>query len=142
MTDRETWTQWIKARADGLQIPVRVPRPNKYHARGQVVDGIRFDSTREAARFRELKLLAAAGLISHLEIHPGYPLQVVALHREGPPWEITTIGMVHFDFRYRDLKTGDFVIEDVKCKATKTPAYQLRKKIAEAVHGITVREIE
>ena len=68
-------------------------------------------------------------------------MQVVALWKEGPPWHIETIGTYTADFRYVDLKSGEVTVEDVKSLPTKTTAYKLRKKIAEAVHGITVTEI-
>lgn len=43
-------------------------RPNKYNNRKTTVDGIKFDSIREAERYQELKLLEEAGEISHLEL--------------------------------------------------------------------------
>jgi hypothetical protein len=138
MNTREAWTQFAKSSGD----PVPKRRQNKYGAQKFLVDGIAFDSVREADRYQELKLLMAAGLISNLEIHPGFPLQVVELFREGPPWTIDTIGMYHADFKYLDLHAGMWVVEDVKSKATKTEAYKLRKRIVESVHGIAIREIE
>ena len=36
---------------------------NKYHAKKCVVDGITFDSIKEAGRYRELRLLERAGKI-------------------------------------------------------------------------------
>lgn len=36
-------------------------RPNKYNNRKTTVDGIKFDSIREAERYQELKLLEEAG---------------------------------------------------------------------------------
>lgn len=41
-------------------------RPNKYNNHKTIVDGIKFDSIREAERYQELKLLETAGEISHL----------------------------------------------------------------------------
>ena len=118
----------------------RVPR-HKYGARRVEVDGIKFDSRREAARYGELKMLLAADLIRELEIHPGYALVVAELYREGPPFVFTTVGQFHADFRYVDVTTGERVVEDVKSPPTRTTAYRLRKRIVEAVHGITIREV-
>lgn len=39
-------------------------RPNKYNNHKTIVDGIKFDSIREAERYQELKLLETAGEIS------------------------------------------------------------------------------
>lgn len=40
---------------------------NKFHAKKVGVDGIKFDSQKEAARWQELKLLERAGEICELE---------------------------------------------------------------------------
>lgn len=39
----------------------------KYHNRKTVIDGITFDSAKEARRYMELKLLERAGEISNLQ---------------------------------------------------------------------------
>ena len=41
---------------------------NKYNARKVAVDGIAFDSVREARRYKELKLMQQAGKISDLRL--------------------------------------------------------------------------
>jgi hypothetical protein len=141
MSDRAMWAQWIKTRPlPGVTVHTR-PSTNKFQARSVRVDGILFDSQREAARYDELKQLAAAGMISSIEIHPGFPLIVKELHRVDGPEILHTVGMYHADFKYRDHRLGAWVVEDVKSAPTKTEAYKLRKKIVEAVHGITITEI-
>jgi hypothetical protein len=140
VSDREAWTKWATTKESGVIVHTR-PSTNKYQARCIRIDGILFDSKREAARYQELKLLVQAGIITDLEIHPGFPLQVMELHKPGPPWTIHTVGMFHADFRYYTPKTKAWTVEDVKSKPTKTEAYQLRKKIVEHVHGITITEI-
>jgi len=135
------WTQWIKTQpVPGVQVHTR-PSTQKYGNHAVRVDGILFDSQREAARYQELKVLAAAGLISSIEIHPGFPLIVKELHRFDGPEILHTVGMYHADFKYRDHRTSSWVVEDVKSKPTKTEAYKLRKRIVEAVHGITIVEV-
>ena len=47
---------------------------NKYHNEKVVVDGIRFDSIKEAKRYRELNLLVRAGEISDLELQKEFVL--------------------------------------------------------------------
>lgn len=118
---------------------------NKYHAVPIHVDGIRFASKKEAARFLELRLMVKAGLIADLERQPVFYLHVVEIWRSGAPLVIFTAGRFTADFRYTDLgvfAVGEIVVEDVKSEATKTTAYRLRKGIAEHVHGIHVREVE
>jgi len=140
MSDREAWTQWIKTQPlfPGVKANTR-PSTNKYQAHAVRVDGILFDSQREAARYQELKQLALAGVITDLEVHPGWPLIVSAIYTEQPRI-FQSVGMFHADFKY--TRDGQLIVEDVKSKPTKTEAYKLRKKIVEAVHGITITEIE
>jgi hypothetical protein len=117
-------------------------RRNKYGARALELEGIRFDSRREAARYRELQYLTAAGLIQELEVHPRYPLMVLALYQDGPPWVFRTVGHYTADFRYVDVSSGEVVVEDVKSRPTRTTAYRLRKRLVEAMHGVAIREVD
>ena len=95
---------------------------NKYRNIKTVVDNITFDSKKEAARYSDLKLLETAHHIMHLETQPRFPLMIngkrVATH----------IG----DFKYWSPSENEWIIEDVKSEATKTPLYRLKKKILEA----------
>ena len=47
---------------------------NKYNAQRVKVDGITFDSKKEAKRYSELKLLERCGAISDLELQVEYKL--------------------------------------------------------------------
>ena len=49
---------------------------NKYKAVKTTIDGITFDSKREAKRYTELKILEKAGYITHLELQPEYPITI------------------------------------------------------------------
>jgi hypothetical protein len=129
MTDRDQWAALVQA---------RTAKPHKYGAVKTVIDGIAFDSKREANRYRELKLRQMAGEIRDLELQPTYPLVVRHHIYLDPP---IIIGTYTPDFRYREGQQGLLVIEDVKSKATKTEAYRLRKKFVEAQYSITIREV-
>jgi hypothetical protein len=48
---------------------------NKFGNRQVKVDGIRFDSVKEARRYNELKLLERGGEIKNLELQPRFVLQ-------------------------------------------------------------------
>jgi hypothetical protein len=143
---RDDWTAYAAQlgliRPDVALAELVRPAANKYHAEPVHVDGVRFASKREAARYLELKLMSKAGLIAELECQPVFPLHVMELYRSQVPIRIATVGKFTGDFRYLDLQTGEIVVEDVKSSVTKTEAYRLRKRIAEAVHGITIRELE
>lgn len=142
MSERAAWTRHV---AGALVAP-----RSKYGAHPQVIDGIRFDSTKEASRYRELRILEHAGQIRDLEIHPRFPIDVVTLWREGRwTWATTRTeapaivpcGVYTADFRYHDVTTGAVVVEDVKSGPTKTTAYRLRKRLVEAIHGIQITEV-
>ena len=140
--NRDAWTTYAQQHGWLREAPsLEVPKPTKYHAIPVHVDGVRFASKREAARFLELQLWQKAGQIADLECQPVFPLHVMEIWRSGAPIVITTIGKYTADFRYLNLQTGEIVIEDVKSTATRTEAYKLRKKLAEAIHGITVTEV-
>ena len=94
------------------------------------VDGMPFDSKREAARWRELRLLERAGEISDLRRQVRYEL-VPKLPGERPVDYIA-------DFVYRD-KNGNEVVEDVK--GVRTPVYIIKRKLILWRYGIRIREV-
>jgi len=131
-SDRAAWTQHLRIHGD-LVAP-----KSKYGAKPMVVDGIRFDSTKEARRYSELRLLEKAGQIRDLELQPRFPIDVREL-RDIAKW--INCGYYTADFRYVETATGQVVIEDVKSGPTKTAAYRLRKRLVEAIHGVTISEV-
>lgn len=103
---------------------------NKYGAKKKEIDGFLFDSTKEANRYQELKLLERAGEIENLELQPQFPCFVNKK-------KITTYIA---DFRYKE--NGKVVIEDVKSEATrKIAVYRLKKKLTEALYNIIIFEV-
>lgn len=103
----------------------------KYNNVPTEVDGIKFDSKKEAGRYEDLKLLIRAGEISDLEIQPRFPMVVNG----------RLVCTYVADFAYR-TKDGKRVIEDVKSKATRAnPAYRIKNKLMRAIHKIDVVEV-
>ena len=100
----------------------------KYHARKVTDGGFKFDSQAEHRRWRELVLLEQAGEISHLEVHPVFPLLVNGVN----------VGKYVGDFQFTDAN-GRRVIEDVK--GVKTPVYRLKRKLMWACHQIDIVEV-
>lgn len=100
---------------------------SKYGNKKTVVDGITFDSKKEAARYQELKLMQKAGLIAGLGMHPSFDLWV----------NNQRVCRYVADFSYQE--NGKTVVEDVK--GVKTPVYNLKKKLMKALHGIEIQEI-
>ncbi len=104
-------------------------RRSKYGSVRTEVDGIRFDSKAEAARYGELSLLLRSGAISDLRRQVRYPLTVNGMK----------VCDYLADFTYVDAKTGKTITEDVK--GTLTDVYRLKKKLMAAIHGITIQEV-
>ena len=101
----------------------------KYGNRKTVVDGITFDSAKEAARWQELSMLERGNAIHDLEYQVKYPLVVNGVK----------IASYVADFRYWQEET--LIVEDVKSEATrKNRAYRIKVKLMAACYGITIRE--
>ena len=109
-------------------VPPPTRKRSKYGAEPTTVDGIRFASKREAARYTELKLALDCGVISDLVLQPSFALHVNGL----------TVCRYVADFGYTRAD-GKFAIEDAK--GVKTAVYKLKKKMVEAEYGITVVEV-
>lgn len=112
----------------------------KYRNKKTNVNGITFDSRREAKRYQELCLLVRAGEIANLKLQPSWRFFVdgseVKIRSEGyPNGRALTY---RADFSYTD-KNGVFHCEDSKGYAT--DAYKIKKALMEAVHGIIVEEV-
>ncbi len=104
---------------------MRVKWKTKYGNIKVKINGHIFDSKKEARRYRELLLLAAAGEIAFLELQPKYELFPAFYHREMPYRGIS----FKADFRYQ-TQAGQTVVEDVKSWITKRDtAYVIRKKL-------------
>lgn len=106
----------------------------KYHNRRTVVDGIVFDSAREARRYSELKLLERAGEIENLELQKEYELI-------PPQWiggkRAERAVKYKADFAYRE--NGETIVEDTK--GVRTKDYIIKRKLMLHVHGIRIREV-
>ena len=92
----------------------------------RTVDGIVFDSKKEANRYGELKLLRDGGRITDLELQRSFDLIVNGMR----------ICTYRADFSYVD-ESGP-VVEDTK--GFKTEEYRLKKKLMLAIHQIKIRE--
>mgnify|MGYP000868497194 CR=1 FL=1 len=125
-------------------------RRSKYGNRKTVVDGITFDSKKEANRFRELQLLERAGKITALQRQVKYVL--IPTQREFTN-EIYKKGahQGHFkpgkvlekecsyiaDFAY--IQDGAYVVEDTK--GVRTEAYKIKRKLMLERYGIQIKEV-
>ena len=101
----------------------------KYRNRKVIIGDQTFASQKEANRYSQLRMLEKGGVISRLTVHPRFQLEINRMR----------IGAYTADFRYID-EHGNWVIEDVKSNATKTTAYQLRKRLMKALYGVEIKE--
>jgi hypothetical protein len=134
------------------------PSRQKYGSTKTTVDGITFDSKKEAKRYHELKLMQQAGQILALRMQPHYTL--CALVVDGADLrDVNTGDIVNrrhpvceyvADFEYLALTTYSPangptwlpIVEDVKSVATrKKEVYRLKRKLFEAQYGVTIREM-
>ena len=118
---------------------------SKYKNTKTIVDGITFDSRKEASRYRELKLLQDAGSISNLRCQEKFVL--IPVQRE--PDIIGVRGGVKkgkviekecsylADFVYEE--DGQTVVEDTKGFRTKD--YIIKRKLMLYFYGIKIKEI-
>ena len=107
----------------------------KYRNIPVTVDGLRFDSIKEARRWGELRLLEKAGEIRGLKRQVRFPLE----GRNGPllfvPSGRTAVYVA--DFVYEDRRLGwAQVIED--SKGFETPEFRIKRAVL-AAQGIEVR---
>jgi hypothetical protein len=117
---------------------------NKYNSRKVAVDGIAFDSVREARRYKELKLMQQAGKISDLRLQVPFEL-VPALYehsgeiytkgkRKGQPKRgkcIEKAVIYKADFVYTE--NGCQIVEDAKGVPTKD--YIIKRKLFKQIYG-------
>lgn len=125
-------------------------RRRKYGNTKITVDGIQFDSKREAARYQELKLLERAGVISFLQrqikfqLIPDQHAPSNAVYTKGPrkgqrkPGKLLEHECSYIaDFCY--IQNGETVVEDAK--GYRTEVYRIKKKLMLERYGIQIREV-
>lgn len=121
---------------------------NKYNNKKCTVNGIIFDSRKEARRYQELLLLQRAGVIKSLQRQVKYvliPAQYESFERYGKNGQELTPGKKLIerecayvaDFVY--VEDGKTVIEDTK--GMKTKDYIIKRKLMLYTHGIRIREV-
>lgn len=122
----------------------------KYKNRKIIVDGIKFDSKKEAARYKELKMLEKAGIIHDLKRQVKY---VLIPAQYGRTDEVYIKGnnkgklkkgqlierecAYYADFVY--YRDGWQIVEDTK--GMRTAEYIIKRKLMLYVHNIRIKEI-
>ncbi len=107
---------------------------NKYRNIKTIVDGIPFDSRKEANRYCELKLLQRAGQIQNLALQKEFELLP---KQEVDGKTVERAVKYRADFTYEE--NGKTVVEDTK--GVRTPEYILKRKLMLYRYGIQIREV-
>lgn len=97
---------------------------SKYNNKFTVIDGIKFDSMKEANRYCELKILKKANEVN-------YFLRQV-------PFDLPGNVKYRVDFQIF-WSNGDVTYEDVK--GYKTQTYIMKKKMVEALYPVEILEV-
>jgi hypothetical protein len=125
----------IAAAIPAKRMPTTTPKPaakakrSKYRNQRCEVDGVTFDSRKEAARWVELKAMESAGAIAALRRQVRIPIVVRGVR----------VCVYVADFVY--VLAGRRVVEDVKSAFTrKLPVYRLKKKLLAAL-GVEIQEV-
>jgi len=128
MNDTITASEFREYQRTG-KLPGAEPtaKRSKYGNVKKIVDGLKFDSTREANRFSELMLKHKSGLISKPILQ----------------YEFKLVGCSYVcDFLYLDYEKKCFVVEDVKSEATrKISTYIIKKKQMKQLFNIEINEV-
>lgn len=101
---------------------------SKYNNKRVEFDGIKFDSTKECNRYKELKFLQENGVISDLRLQVGYDLNKGGTHKYR----------YFADFVYINVKDGVEIVED--CKGFRTETYKKKKRLMKKLYGIDIYE--
>lgn len=120
---------------------------NKYGAKSTVVDGVKFASKHEAERYKELKLMEKAGIISGLNMQ--VPFLLIPAQYEPPKTLkngkkrrgrcIERECVYKADFAYIQSDTGEMIVEDAK--GFRTEVFKIKKKLMLQKYNIRVREV-
>lgn len=108
----------------------------KYGNKKITIDGITFDSKKEANRYCELKILERGGVIFGLKTQKEFIL-IPAQYIDGKCVERAC--KYKADFYYFDKEHGKYVVEDTKGFRTKD--YIIKRKLMLYVHNIRIVEI-
>jgi len=105
-------------------------KESKYHNKRVTVDGITFDSVKEASRYQELRMLERAGEITGLVRQQKIELI--------PKTKLYRACYYVCDFIYYDKRENKTIYEDVK--GVRTKEYLLKRKLLYWRHGIEIKE--
>lgn len=110
------------------EIAKKRTKVSKYRNKKTEIDGIVFDSVKEANRYKELLILLKVGEIGQLELQVPYELN------EGGEFSYKYVA----DFVYIDARTGQKIVEDTK--GCRTREYLKKRRLMKKIYGIVIHE--
>lgn len=122
---------------------------NKYGNKKSTIDGMTFDSKKEAQHYLNLKLLEKGGVIKNLQTQVKYVLIPAQYEGTGEYYKkgvhkgeekkrlVEKECAYYADFVYE--QDGKTIVEDTK--GMKTDKYIIKRKLMLWVHGIKIREV-
>lgn len=121
---------------DGKVVKKQDTKGKKFGNKKVVVDGITFDSTKESVHYGKLKLLKQAGEIKDFFCQVKFSIDVNKKHIAN---YFLDFEIWHLDGtkEYIDIKGFD----TKKKKYITTDVFQLKKKLVEAIYGITIKNL-
>lgn len=111
---------------------------SKYFSEKVLVDGIKFQSKKEANYYLKFKMLVRAGVIKDLELQKEYILQ------DSFKLNNKTIRKITYkaDFTFKTTEDDKLHVVDIKSPITaKEKAYRIKKKLFEYKYGIEIEEM-
>ena len=120
---------------------------SKYNAKNVLIDGIVFQSKREARRFVQLRRMECEGFISELQRQKKF-LLIPAQYAEGTTGprggykkgKLLEREVAYYaDFVYYDEIAKEYVIEDTK--GVRTPEYIIKRKLMLWLKGYQIKEV-
>ena len=133
----ENFTQSDVTRREWQQQKAAQPKASKYKNVRVEVDGITFDSKREAGEYLKLKARLHAGEISDLQRQVIFPLYA-PLFAAGASDAHVEVARYIADFTYRDA--GDGRLHVVDSKGKRTAMYALKAKWLNLQSGVVIEE--
>ena len=149
----------VSAAPDGIQwLSEKVKADYKYHNEPTVVNGIKFQSRKEARRYEQLMLAMELGAIKDLRLQVDFTLIEAYTDPNGKRCRalryvadftyivaaagydrLAALGYEDIEY-WRNVGIGAKVIEDAKTRGTKTRVYINKKKMM-AEKGYIIREV-
>jgi hypothetical protein len=133
----ETKAKYIRKNSIGKTfIPMK---KLKYHNVKTIIDGITFDSKKEAAYYNTIKLLKRAGEVTQIDLQPEFPYNmyctVPGINDGNRVFAKQYKYIADFRVTYKDGR-----VEIIDVKGVKTSIYRQKKKIVEAIYNVKIIE--